>query len=190
VVLFDGFETLDAFGPVEVIGRIDANIEFYSQNGGLVKSAQGVRVDTRPLGRLKDPGILFIPGGFGVRTEINNPELIKQITDLSKKAEYVLTVCTGSALLARTGLIKGCPATTNKISFTWVAEQDPDVIWVKQARWVKDGKYYTSSGISAGIDMTLDFVRDIMGGEVAQNIAIIMEYVWSDDKNNDPFCQV
>jgi transcriptional regulator GlxA family with amidase domain len=194
VILFDDFETMDVFGPVEVIGVIEKfmkkeyDIEYYSENGGTIRSSHNVRIETLPITDIKEADILFIPGGFGIRSEVNNQKLIEYIKELAIKAEYVLTVCTGSALLAKTGLLKNLKATSNKISFNWVIEQDEEVQWVRKARWVNDGKYYTSSGISAGIDMTLGFISDLKGVEVARTISKIMEYIWNDDKDNDPFC--
>jgi len=194
VILFDGFETIDAFGPIEVIGTINKfmekkyEIEYYSMQGGTVTSSQNVRVDTLPISSIEEAGIVLIPGGFGIRSEVNNEELIQSVKNLSIKAKYVLTVCTGSALLAKTGLLKGLRATTNKMSFDWVVEQDNEVNWIRKARWVIDGKYYTSSGVSAGIDMTLGYVSDTMGMEIAKKISRGIEYIWNSDKDNDPFC--
>lgn len=193
VILFDGFETLDAFGPVEVIGSLAKALEgysiaYYSEKGGVIKSAQNVRIETNPLPGIEENGVLLIPGGMGTRREVNNEDLILSLTDLCGEAQYVLTVCTGSGLLAKTGLLDGLRATSNKMAFDWAKEQGPQVQWVRRARWVHDGKYYTSSGVSAGIDMTLGFVGDIMGEPVARKIACGMEYVWNDDPENDPFC--
>jgi transcriptional regulator GlxA family with amidase domain len=189
VILFNRFETLDAFGPVEVIGRLKKHyeIDFYSEQGGIVMSAQNVRVETKPLREIQPGGILLVPGGQGTRTEVDNEKLIQALKKISESAEYVLTVCTGAALLARTGLLKGKNATTNKIAFAWVMEQDKDVRWMRKARWVRDGKYYTSSGISAGIDMALGFIADMHGEEEAQRASKEIEYIWNRDKENDPF---
>ena len=99
-----------------------------------------------------------------------------------------MTVCTGTALLARTGLLDGKNATSNKRAFEWVMGQGPEVIWIKKARWVVDGKYYTASGVSAGIDMTLGFLKDQYGQIFAEDIAFKIEYTWHQDKDNDPFC--
>lgn len=74
------------------------------------------------------------------------------------------------------------------MAFDWVVKQDKEVHWVRKARWVNDGKYYTCSGISAGIDMAFGFIRDIMGMDVADKISKGMEYIWNNDKDNDPFC--
>ncbi|MGE5390273.1 MAG: DJ-1/PfpI family protein [Deltaproteobacteria bacterium] len=189
IILFENFETLDVFGPVEVIGRLSQHycMEFYSPGGGIIRSTQGVRVHTLPLEQLDEPGILFIPGGFGIRTEVSNGALVGRLKELAEQAPFVLTVCTGSALLAKTGLLKGLRATSNKLSFAWVTGQANDVIWVRNARWVSDGKYYTSSGVSAGIDMTLGWIADTLGRETARNIAQSIEYIWNEDPNDDPF---
>ena len=74
---------------------------------------------------------------------------------LADASALVTTVCTGSALLARTGRLDGIAATSNKAAFAWVMEQGPKVDWKPEARWVEDGKFMTSSGVSAGMDMAL-----------------------------------
>ena len=112
---------------------------------------------------------------------------IEQLRFFSEKASYVLTVCTGSALLAKTNLLNGKKATSNKRAFDWARSNGAEVNWVKKARWVQDGKFYTSSGVSAGIDMTLGFVRDMHGLENSRAIASVMEYIWNSDMDNDPF---
>jgi transcriptional regulator GlxA family with amidase domain len=154
-----------------------------------VRSTQGVKVETLPIAEIEEDGIILIPGGFGARTEVHNSKFIESIKALAGKSSFVLTVCTGSALLAKTGLLTGLKATSNKISFEWVTSQDPEVQWVRKARWTRDGKYYTSSGISAGIDMALGFVSDMVGPEAAEKVAGGIEYIWNRDKDNDPFCQ-
>lgn len=196
VILFHDFETLDVFGPVQVIGsldpvaNIDTDIQFYSQGGGLVSSRQGVKVDTLPTSEISEPYLLLVPGGMGVRREVKNPVLLSVLEELCSTAQVVMTVCTGTALLARAGVLKGRRATSNKSVLKWVSQQDPDVRWVQKARWVKDGKFYTSSGVSAGMDMTLDIVSDIWGGETADGICRYMEYTWDRNSENDPFYSV
>lgn len=82
-----------------------------------------------------------------------------------------MSVCTGSALLAKTGMLDGKDATTNKRAYNWVIQQNSNIKWIKEARWVQDGNIYTSSGVSAGIDMALGFVADNFGIEKAEEIA-------------------
>ncbi|NLG83992.1 MAG: DJ-1/PfpI family protein [Firmicutes bacterium] len=191
VFLFDEFETLDAFGPVEVLGKLKsiAKISFVSLNGGCITSSQQVPVITDDFdSALKNPEyILLIPGGYGTRKEVYNKDLLEAIRQLANNARFVLTVCTGSALLARTGLLDGKKATTNKMAFDWVAGQGSKVDWVKKARWVRDGNIYTSAGVSAGIDMALGFVTDNYGPDRAEAIAKAIEYVWNRDSAEDIF---
>ncbi|MCP4821297.1 MAG: DJ-1/PfpI family protein, partial [Shimia sp.] len=105
------------------------------------------------------------------------------------KAEVVTSVCTGSALLARAGLLDGRAATTNKLAFDWVrgVSQTETVEWQRSARWVKDGKFYTSSGVSAGTDMSLQVIADLLGAEAAEQAAFWAEYEENNDADNDPF---
>jgi len=134
-----------------------------------------------------EKGIVLIPGGFGTRKEVDNTPFIDALRRTAEASQLVLTACTGSALLARTGLLSGRRATSNKMAFDWVVEQDRSVLWVRKARWTKDDKYYTSSGVSAGIDMTLGFVADRHGMETAERIARGIEYLWNRDADDDPF---
>lgn len=191
ILLFNNFETLDVFGPAEVFGILkeDYQVSFYSQSGGLVSNAHGVTILTKELTEIQNGvDVLLIPGGYGTRPEVNNALLIDLIREISNASKYVLTVCTGTALLARTGLLDGKKATSNKRAFDWVMTQGPEVHWIRKARWVVDGKYYTSSGVSAGMDMTLGFLQDIHGEAYALEVASKIEYTWNRDKDEDPFC--
>lgn len=188
VILFPDFETLDVFGPVEVFGKVDkCTLEYYSLEGGIISNKDRIRIETQKIDNTKTDDVLFIPGGGGTRKEVDNIEFLNQIKSLAEKSLYVLTVCTGSALLARTGLLDGKKATSNKRAFDWVKSNSDKVNWIQQARWVVDGKYYTSSGVSAGIDMALGFVSDFKGKEIAEEIAFRIEYNWQRDKNHDDF---
>jgi putative intracellular protease/amidase len=189
-VLFNDFETLDAFGPIEVLGRLKDDFEpgFYSQNGGVISSVHKVPVVTKSFDQIESLNyILFIPGGIGTRVLLKNEGFIKDLKAFAEKAEYVLTVCTGSVLFSKTGILDGRNATTNKRVFELGKTVSPGVNWIKKARWVKDGNIYTSSGVSAGIDMALGFVSDIIGYEMAKGQSIEIEYNWNEDKDNDPF---
>ena len=188
IILFDDYETLDVFGPAEIFGRLVDNyhLTFYSLNGGIISNRHGVPVMTQKLGDI-DAEILMIPGGLGTRKELNNTVLIDTIKEMAQASDYVLTVCTGSALLAKTGLLDGKKATSNKRAFSWVSSQNSNVDWDKKARWVIDGKYYTSSGVSAGMDMALGFLADNHGINFARKVAKEIEYNWIEDKDYDDF---
>lgn len=190
VLLFNDFETLDVFGPVEIFGRLSDlyTIKFYSLTGGIITNSHSVQIDTEKLNAIDTvTDVFLIPGGVGTRTEVNNVDLIDNIRRISNLSKYVLTVCTGSALLAKTGLLDQKSATSNKRAFDWVITNGENVLWNSIARWVVDGKYYTSSGVSAGIDMTLGFVCDMFGSELSKKIALEIEYNWIDNKDDDTF---
>lgn len=189
-LLFDDFETLDVFGPVEIFGRLTDHytITFCSLDGGLIRNRHGVSIPTEKLETvLGSTDIFLIPGGYGTRQEVNNTRLIELIIKIAGSCLYVLTVCTGSSLLARTGLLDGRIATSNKIAFQWVRSNGAHVLWNERARWTVDGKYYTSSGVTAGMDMTLGFIEDRQGLDMALRVAREIEYCWIRDKDNDSF---
>ncbi len=189
VLLFENFETLDVFGPVEIFGKVTEHISFYSLHGGIISNSHRVSLDTLPLDNIiKGTYVFLIPGGLGTRKQVHNTELINKIKQISTLSVHVLSVCTGSALLAKTGLLNGKRATSNKRSFEWVVSVNEKVDWIKKARWVVDGNFYTSSGVSAGMDMTLGFLADLHGEEFAGAIAIQIEYNWQKDKDLDDFC--
>jgi transcriptional regulator GlxA family with amidase domain len=191
-VLYNDFETLDVFGPIEVLGRLPEQFNplFYSITGGIITSTQNVPVMTRPLSGLKSTRyILFIPGGTGAKDLVNDAGFIATLRSLADKAEFILTVCTGSIILSRTGILDGKQATSNKRVFAWT-KTAPGVNWIKKARWVKDGTIYTSSGVSAGTDMALGFVSDLLGHPASKQVSQEIEYEWNEDPGYDPFSEL
>ncbi len=193
VVLFHEFELLDVFGPLEMYGMAPESftIHMVAERSGEVSSKQGPRSvveHTFTEGRQYD--LLLVPGGRGTRSEVDNPQLLDWLRVQSTGAEYVTSVCTGSALLAKAGILDGVRATTNKRSFTWAASQSEEVHWVKEARWVEDGRFFTSSGVSAGMDMSLAVIARLLGKKTAEQIAIWTEYEWHSEPDWDPFAKI
>jgi transcriptional regulator GlxA family with amidase domain len=198
-VVFEGFTTLDMYGPVQAFAscRVPDGEggwhRFFNQftigsKTNAVKSGEGpLTMVDYSFEDAPDFDILLIPGGFGTRAAVSNDALLGKIAAMSEKARVTATVCTGSAVLARTGLLDSRPATSNKLAWDWVLEQGPQVDWKRQARWVDDGDIVTSSGVSAGIDMTLDLIARLHGEETATNSAKFMEYIWNRVSTNDPF---
>lgn len=191
-VIFDGFEMLDYFGPLEMFAmhRDQFKIVAVGESGKAAKSSGGPSVmpdATFADGDVYD--VLLVPGGKGTRAEVANPVILDWLRRASEQAEVVTSVCTGSALLARAGVLDGHAATTNKLAFDWVREisQTDKVDWRRSARWVKDGKFYTSSGVSAGTDMSLQVIADLLGEEAAEKAAFWAEYKANRDADNDPF---
>ena len=143
VLLFDDFETLDVFGPVEILGRLKDfyTVRFYSLPGGQINNSHGVSILTEPLEKIMNGvDIFLIPGGHGTRAAVNNPLLIEKIRVTALSSKFVFTVCTGTALLARTGLLDGRKATSNKRAFDWVVTHGPSVNWIRKSRWTVDDK--------------------------------------------------
>ena len=192
-LLFPGFELLDMFGPLEMFGNMPGLVEIVTvaQEPGPVRSGQGPSaVAEYGFGDCPPLDLLLIPGGMSTRTEVDNTVLIDWLRRRVPEIETVMTVCSGTALLARTGLLDGCRATTNKMFFHEVAREGPRVEWVREARWIEDGKYATSSGVSAGIDMALAVIAKLVGPQISDNLATVTEYDWHRDANWDPFAKV
>ncbi len=195
-LLFEGFELLDVFGPLEAWG-IHAQaaggltIVTTAENAGAVKSAQGPRaIADCALADCPRIDVLLVPGGIGTRRAVGNGAMLDWLRRRADEAEIVSSVCTGAALLARAGLLDGRRATSNKFAFSWVVEQGPQVHWVRQARWVEDGKFATSAGVSAGIDMTLALIARLADVASAERVATRMEYEWHRDAAWDPFAKL
>ncbi|MGT2737467.1 DJ-1/PfpI family protein [Streptococcus orisratti] len=188
VLVFDGFEPLDLFGPIELLSFLDeVRFRYVSEFGGRIKNKVGLNLDTEKMSPGESCDILLIPGGQGTRSIYLQPSFIDYVKSYAENASYVLSVCTGAVLLSETGLLNGRRATSNKRSFDWVSSTNAKVDWVRQARWVVDGKYYTSSGVSAGMDMVLGFISDQFGLSKAKDIAHKIEYHWQSDSTKDDF---
>ena len=193
VVLFEGFELLDVFGPLEMFGLAADHFEIrlISESGGVVASRQGPKsVCDDSFQSAPAIDVLLVPGGIGTRREVDNQELLDWLKERSQQAELVASVCTGSALLAKAGVLDGLRATSNKLAFAWAASQSEKVLWQKQARWVEDGKVFTSSGVSAGIDMALAVIAKLVNEQAAEQAANFAEYTWQRDADRDPFASV
>ncbi|BCB18665.1 DJ-1/PfpI family protein [Bosea sp. ANAM02] len=189
IVLFKQFETLDVFGPVQMLGRLpDYQLVALSESGASVTSSQGLSAGVHhSFATAPKLDGLLVPGGQGTRREIDNPAMLDFLRLQSEGAAWIASVCTGAALLAKAGILDGKRATTNKIAFDWVAKQSSEVDWLRRARWVVDGRFWTSSGVSAGTDMALALVAHLYDRPTAQETARRAEYVWRDDPDDDPF---
>lgn len=188
--VFPGFETLDYFGPIEMLGGYGQETEIITVARTLdpVASVHGQRiVPDRAITETDRYDLLLIPGGDAALEAAKDPALMDWIRNVSATAERVMAVCTGTVLLGMTGVLDGHRATTNKMDFNATVPLAPNVDWVKEARWVQDGKFYTSSGVSAGMDMALAVMADLFGMEMADRIALGSEYEWHKEPSRDPF---
>ena len=197
VILYPAFEMLDVFGPLEMftaVGRDRMVTHMIAQRPGPVASAIGADGPVGPR-VMADFGfddappldLLLIPGGFGTIPELANEKLMAFLRKRSDAAQITMSVCSGSALLAKSGVLDGHRATSNKQFFSLATSQSDAVEWVEAARWVDDGAVVTSSGVSAGMDMALAVIARLFGDDAAQQIAIGTEYTWHRDPDIDPF---
>ena len=189
-LVFPEFQTLDLFGPLEIFGELHDKIDIsiVAETMSPVASRHGPHICIdRTLAQNNKYDLVLIPGGPGTPVENENPAINEWIVEASSKAELVMGVCTGSALLALTGLLDNRQATTCKEDFAWTKPYGPKVDWVSKARWVEDGKFFTSSGVSAGIDMSLAVIQKLWGDKTAERIALEAEYEWHKDASWDPF---
>ncbi|KAI1654091.1 class I glutamine amidotransferase-like protein [Daldinia decipiens] len=200
VALFPGFQALDVFGPLDILNMLSRtrplSLEILSATLGPVPTlipssghttGQSVAPTRTYADGADDIEVLLVPGGVGSRDPANVAPVVEYVRAAYPRLRYLLTVCTGSAVAARSGVLDGRRATSNKRAWEWATAQGPRVNWVRQARWVTDGNIWTSSGISAGIDMMYAFVADQYGEDVAQTLANASEYVRNTDPDFDPF---
>jgi len=190
VVLFDRFELLDVFGPLELLGVLPDRFELtmIGPTAGPIRSAQGPEVlVTEAYPETPVPDIVLMPGGIGTRSLVEDDGFLTWLAGWARTAQVVTSVCTGSGVLAAAGLLDGYRATSNKRAFTWAESQGPRVDWIRQARWVADRDRWTSSGVAAGMDMTLALIAHLHGDEVATRVADEVEYDWHRDWSWDPF---
>ncbi|KAJ5174326.1 uncharacterized protein N7482_000203 [Penicillium canariense] len=203
VVLYPGFQALDAFGPLDCINvlswtenislsLLSTTLDPVSTKPPTSPGATGQSIlPTHTFATAPPLDVLLIPGGRGSRG--SSPpvqEAIAFITNTYPSLKYLITVCTGSGLAARARVLDRRRATTNKSSWQEITAMGPDVDWIPRARWVTDGNIWTSSGVSAGIDVTLAWIEEVFGKQKARNIAEEIEYSRHEDPNLDPFAEL
>lgn len=198
-IMYPGFEMLDMFGPLEMFSMITQDrleIAMIAEHDEPVSTAMGQVPGGGPkvapdftFESAPAVDLLLVPGGFGTMAQLENPTFIGYIQRASEGARLVCSVCSGSVLLAKAGLLTGLRATTNKQFFALTSLAPAEVNWIESARWVEDGKFFTSSGVSAGMDMSLAVISRLYGEKTAEEIAQSAEYTWHRDADSDPFAE-
>ena len=191
-VLYKDLELLDLYGPLEMFGLLapEVRIVTVAETSGPIASLPGVKtLAEHGFAGCPPLDLVLVPGGIGSARQVNNGALLDFLRARAPSAEITMSVCTGSAILARAGLLDGRRATSNKQLFKHATVQSDRVHWVPEARWVEDGPYVTSSGISAGTDMALAVIARLYGRARAEQIAALAEYAWQSDAARDPFHQ-
>jgi len=176
IYLFDGITALDAVGPYEVLTRLPgARVRFVGPERGTARTDNGALAMVCDAGRdeIERADVLLMPGGFGTRGLEGDEALLEWIRRIDRTTTTTMSVCTGAMVLAAAGLLEGREATTHWISLERLAEYG--AIPTEQ-RVVTSGKYLTAAGVSAGIDMALEFAARVAGDELAMSVQLGIEY--------------
>ena len=191
ILVFPDVEVLDFAGPFEVFSATRLNessrysesspfeVFLIAESEDPITTAGGLRaLPERSIADCPPLDILVVPGGWGTRTQVNNPGLIDWIRDQGTRVGTLASVCTGSFLLGKAGLLDRRRATTHWRSLDRLAESFPSITVVRDLHVVEEENVLTSAGISAGIDMALRVVARHCGESVARATARHMEYVY------------
>jgi transcriptional regulator GlxA family with amidase domain len=186
MVLFEEVQSLDVTGPLEVFTGANTwrthhgdgpvyDIRTASLDGEMVRTSSGLRVapdgDLREFSapRLPAPDLLIVPGGEGSRRA--NPELVGWLRTYGRRANRLVSVCTGAFLLAEAGLLDGRGVTTHWAYCSALAAKYPAIRVDPDPIFIRDGNVATSAGVTAGIDLALALVEDDLGRDAALDIA-------------------
>lgn len=177
IFLYDGYQTLDAMGPYETLAQLSGvKVFFIAKQKGLVSNQRGmkVQVDTA-IEKVTALDILVIPGGAAETFMVTrDTAVLSWIRKIDKTTTYTTSVCTGAWILGATGLLQGKNATTNWYRAAEMMKEYGAKF--KEARYVKDGKYWTSAGVTAGMDMGFAIVNELMGEQYTQAAMLNLEY--------------
>jgi transcriptional regulator GlxA family with amidase domain len=184
VMVFDGVELVDMNGPVDVflhanryetrfayaIHTVAATHRPFRSEGDVVTITPAYSVDDCP-----EPDIVVVPGRIPSGTTAG-PELTAWLVRMSEAGKTILSVCVGIYTLAEAGLLKHRRATTHYLAVADVHRKYPDIDLMKNVRFVEDGQFLTTGGVTSGIDGALELVGCFSGAAVAQNVADVMVY--------------
>jgi transcriptional regulator GlxA family with amidase domain len=183
IPVFTGVQPLDVTGPHEVLAgathllgttdsRLGYRLSLVAAQPGPVRAESGLGlVADGPLPESGPIGTLLVPGGFGTRAMVSDEAFVGWLRRAADRADRVVSVCTGALLLAAAGILDGLSATTHWRYAPVLARRFPAVDVQTDAIYLRQGRIWTSAGVTAGIDVALALVEDDHGAEVAQQIA-------------------
>jgi transcriptional regulator GlxA family with amidase domain len=186
ILIFDDVEVLDFCGPFEVFSVTDEindsialNVFTVADRKPPILTRNGLSVNPDfALEECPAPHILLVPGGQGTRRVMKNESLLAWLKGQYAKLELLLSVCTGSLILAKAGLLDGLVATTHHQVIDLLKETAPRAVIDPSKRFIDNGKIIVSAGVSAGIDKSLHVVDRLFGEDIAKKTATYMEYDW------------
>ncbi len=175
VLLFDDVNALDVVGSCEVLSKIpDMTMKYVAKEPGPKKTDTQVKLTADyALPEILNPDILLIPGGRGIKSIIDDKEIINWITNCHKTTKWTASACTGALMLGVAGILKGLKATTHWVKLPCLEDFGAKP---QKQRVVIDGKLITCAGVSSGIDMALTLTGLIAGETTAKAIQLAIEY--------------
>ncbi|ABS62091.1 transcriptional regulator, AraC family [Parvibaculum lavamentivorans DS-1] len=184
MVIYDGAQVLDVAGPVQLLsaatfpdGRAAYEIELVAEKPGPVATTSGLLLMAArgfadiPPAALRKIDTLMVTGGLGSRVEMENRHLLAFVRAAAAPARRVVSICTGAVILAAAGLLDGRRATTHWAYAPTMRRRFPKVAVEEDAIYVRDGKFWTSAGVTAGMDLALALVEEDLGREMALALA-------------------
>ncbi|KAI9290473.1 class I glutamine amidotransferase-like protein, partial [Neoconidiobolus thromboides FSU 785] len=195
LVVYPEFSTLDLIGSADIFIGNDYIFDIVTigenSNGTVGSKRNTLSLNTKlsmEEAIQQEFDILVLPGtGTAISKMLDNSKFISNYKQLCNKSKVVFTTCTGSFILAKTGLIDNIYATTNKAAYSKYTPNYPDVKWIHKARWVHNKKYITSSGTASGIDTAAYILSLVNGNAFSKIYTAAIEYKYNADPDNDPY---
>lgn len=187
VFLFNDFNSLDAFGPAEVFGKMPEHfhISYYSLKGDFVNSLQGTQIWTDCLTESVTGDILIIPGGKGARRFIRYDEhFYKLLKKIAEQSSFCVMTGSGASLLAQTGVLFRRRICDYPMDENWNRMFTAGIYRQPECKWAADGKFYSAVSPIAAIDMCLNIVADLVDLSDAERIAAELGYSWNPDEED------
>ena len=176
ILIFEGLTALDAVGPYEVFRSVPGwEVEFVAPEKGTVRTdhgALGLAADAA-IAEVESTDLVLVPGGAGNRRLLGDEAVLEWLREIDRGTKWTTSVCTGSLVLGAAGLLEGRRATSYWPYVETLRRFGAEPV---VSRFVEDGKYVSSAGVSAGIDMALHLVGQEVGPEVAEAVQLGLEY--------------
>ncbi|WP_226354260.1 DJ-1/PfpI family protein [Pseudonocardia sp. ICBG601] len=174
MLLFPGLTHLDLVGPHAVLATdMDVHLAWKDTDPVVSDSGMAILPTTTLRDCPREVDLLMVPGGFGTKDVIADPELLDWVADVGARARWVTSVCTGSLVLGAAGLLRGRRATTHWTTRHLLAAFGAENV---VARTVVDGNRITGGGVTAGIDFGLTVLAGMLGEERARTVQLALEY--------------
>jgi len=179
IILFDNVNAIDVAGPIEAFGCVQTegdepaySIDFWALGELAVRTESGLRLcaDRRPPERpIAD--ILIVPGGKGIRSKTTLKTLSAWLRSHHQSSGRIASICTGAYALAEAGMLDGRDVTTHWAHANDLQKRYPEVQVRPDALYLQDGRFHSSGGVTAGIDLALDLIEDDFGSHAAMRVA-------------------